>query len=69
MRITLPVVRVVFVEESYGVTEDSDSVSVCLRIEGEVAENFYINVTTADSHPVQAEGILFSKRSLLQELI
>ena len=45
------------VEESYGVIEDSDSVSVCLRIEAEAAESFYI---TADSHPVQAEGT-FSK--------
>ena len=60
MHITPPVV-----EESYGVTEDSDSVSVCLRIEAEVAESFYI---TTVSHPVQAEGI-FSKRSLLEELI
>ena len=52
----LLVVRVVFEEENYGVTEGSDPVSVCVRREGHAAESFSINITTSDTLPVQAEG-------------
>ena len=51
------VVRVLFDEETYGVTEGSGSVSVCVRREGEAAESFSIDVATSDDDPVQAQGI------------
>ena len=59
------VVRVEFDEESYGVTEGSDSVSVCVRREGEAEESFSINVATSDNNPVQAEGTYFGKRDFI----
>ena len=59
------VVRVEFDEESYGVTEGSDSVSVCVRREGEAEESFSINVATSDNNLVQAEGTYFGKRDFI----
>ena len=37
-------------------TEDEGSVSVCVVREGDAAETFSIEVSTADLNPVEAEG-------------
>ena len=48
--------RVVFEDNNYHVTEGSDSLSVCVRREGEVADSFTVTVTTSNTNPIQAEG-------------
>ena len=52
------VVRVFFDQERYQGTENSGPVEVCVRREGDATESFTINVATANSSPVQAQGTI-----------
>ena len=51
-------VRVFFADENYQMSENNGSVSVCVEREGDAAESFSVEVATAESNPVQAEGIM-----------
>lgn len=54
---SIAVVRVFFDEEAYVVVENDGPAEVCVRREGDAVESFTINVATANSNPVQAQGM------------